>query len=224
MKKILFSIICGTLFLAGCKKDDAAPPSSLITGKIVYNKLPLSVRSTGVELELWQYGYSTRIKIPIYVNQDGSYEAKVFDGNYKLTMLRGNGPWAEKTDSIDVALKGSTVIDITVDPYFVISSSTFAKSGNAIAGTVSLQRVNTTRNLESVTLYVGQTMITDQNNSGASVTRAASSITDLTQPISLSANIPAALAGKDYVYARVGVRISGVGEQLYSVPMEIKLK
>lgn len=217
MKNYLAFIICGALLFAGCKKDNKEAPSSVLSGKIVYNKLPLGLRSGGVELELWQYGYQVRSKIPVYVSQDGSYSAKIFNGNYKLTMLRGNGPWAEKLDSIDINLKGSMTMDVTVDPYFVIGNVTYTKTDTTVTASVTIQRVNTTRNLEAVNLYIGQTIVTDHvNNGGNTAELAASAIPNITQPITITAKIPAALLTKDYVYARVGIKTSGVNERLYS--------
>lgn len=208
-------------FLAGCKKDNKEPPSSVLSGKIVYNKLPLGLRSSGVELELWQYGYQLRNKIPIYVSQDGSYSAKIFDGSYKLTLLRGNGPWVEKTDSIDVVVKGSTIADVTVDPFFIVNNFTCTRSGNNVTANVSIQRVNTSKALEAVRFYIGQTIVTDQNNNSLTVAKDAGAITDITQPVSFTATIPAALVAKDAVFVRIGIKTSGVTELLYSAPIEI---
>src|SRR5688572_5356036 len=118
--KYKLSFIIGSLvvFLAACKKDNFEPPKSWLTGKVVYQNQPLGVRSNGVQLELWQPGYANFSKIPVFVAQDGTFSANVFDGNYKLTFLRGNGPWVETTDTINVSVKGSTEVDVPVTPYF----------------------------------------------------------------------------------------------------------
>lgn len=222
--KILFLVLIPSLVLASCKKDNREPPSSIITGKVLYNKQPLSVRSGGVEFELWQYGYQLRNKIPVYLNQDGSFTAKVFDGNYKLTLVKGNGPWVDKTDSIDVQVKGSANADVSVEPYFLVSNPTYQKSGTSVTATFNLQQVNAGKALEAARLYIGQTSVTDQNNNATNVSKAASAITDLSQPVTITATIPAALASKDYVYVRVGVKTAGVTELLYSQPQILMLK
>ena len=222
--KLLFSTLILIIVLAGCKKDNLKEPTSTISGQIVFNKQPISVRSNGVQIELWQHGFQLFSKIPVYIDQDGTFSAKVFDGNYKLTLLRGNGPWADKTDTIDVAVNGSAVVDVSVEPYFVIGSETFQKSGTNINASLNLQRVNTSKALELVRIYVGQTNITDQNNNAGTAQQAAAVITDLSQPVTLSVPIPASLATKDYVFVRVGVKTVGVAELLYSKPQMVMLK
>lgn len=226
MKRLFLSSITILLviLLAGCEKDNFKEPTSVLKGRIVYQNEPLSLRSDGVQLELWQAGFQLYTKIPVFVAQDGTFSASLFDGEYKLTRLRGNGPWADNTDTINVSVKGNTVMDVPVDPYFVLRNPTFQKSGNNITGRVNLQRVNTSRNLEFVRIYVGQTMITDQVNNAGTATVTASAITDLTQPVNLSVAIPASLATKDFVYARIGVKTLGVAELVYTQPQKIQLK
>jgi hypothetical protein len=221
---ILPLILILSLVLGSCKKDNREPPSSTITGKVMYNKVPLGLRSGGVELELWQYGYQLRNKIPVYLNQDGSFSVKVFDGDYKMTMVRDNGPWAGKTDSIDVKVNGTATIEVNVDPYFIISNATFQKSGTSITATVNVQRVNTSRTLEAVRFYIGLTNITDANNNAANASKAGSTITDITQPITLTATIPASAATKEFVFVRAGVKTTGVAELIYSAPVQFSLK
>jgi len=212
------------IFLAGCEKDNFEPPKSMLSGRVVFQGQPVGVRSNGVQLELWQPGYQLYTKIPVYVAQDGTFSAMLFDGNYKLTRLKGNGPWADNTDTIDVQVKGTTTVDVPVDAYFVVKGETFQKSGSNINATFSLQRGNTSKNLEEVRLYLGRTTIVDQNNNDAVVTKSAGTITDPTQTINLSVGIPASLAGKDYVFARVGVKTAGVSELAFSMPQKISLK
>src|SRR4030095_11644029 len=115
-------------------------------------------------------------------------------------------------------------VDVPVDPYFVVKNESFQKNGSNITTTFSLQRGNTSKNLEEVRIYIGRTMIIDQNNNDASDKKAASAIPDLTQPINLSVAIPASLATKDYVFARVGVKTVGVSELAFSMPQKIALK
>lgn len=229
MKSKLFPLIIILLVvLASCQKDNKEPPESTITGTIMFNKQPLSVKesgsSGGVELELWQYGYQLRNKIPVYVKQDGTFSAKVFDGTYKLTLVKDNGPWANKTDSINVAVNGSANVEVNVDPYFIINNASFQRSGTTITATFNLQQVNTTKGLELARLYIGQTVITDQGNNALIVSKAAAAIPDLTVPVTISATVPASLATKDYVFVRVGVKAIGVNELLYTQPQLVSLK
>ena len=212
------------LLFSSCEKDNYDAPASTLTGRVVYQDQPLGVRSDGVQLELWQSGYSLFTKIPVYVAQDGTFSASLFDGNYKLTRLRGNGPWADNTDTINIQVKGGTTVDVPVDPYFVIRNDNVQRSGNAINATFNIQRVNTTKDLEYVRLYVGQTMITDQVRNEGSSTKMPADIADMSQPVTLSVNVPGSMASKEAVYARVGVKTVGVAELLYSQPVKINLK
>lgn len=222
--KLLSLFLIISVMIAGCKKDNKEAPESTITGSITFNKLPIGVRSGAVELELWQYGYQLRNKIPVYVKQDGTFSAKIFNGNYKLTMLKGSGPWVDRADSIDVSVNGSAIVDVTVDPFFVVNNPTFQKSGNTINASFGIQRINTSKALDQVRIYIGQTIITDNNNNNANSSKTAAQITDLNQPVTLSVNIPASLAGKESAFVRVGVKAVGVNEYAYSMPQEISLK
>jgi Protein of unknown function (DUF3823) N-terminal domain/Domain of unknown function (DUF3823_C) len=224
MKHYILSILSvACLLVAGCTKDNKDAPSAFIKGTVKYGDQPVGLRSNGVQLELWQYGYQLLVKIPVYIAQDGTYSANVFDGNYKLTMLRGNGPWADRTDSIDIKVSGSINVDMPVDPYFVISNPSFQRDGNMINASFTVRSINTTKTLELVRLYVGQTIITDQNNSAGSVSKTAAAIPDLSQPVSLSVAIPASLAAKKSVFVRLGVKTTGVAELMYSAPQEIMI-
>jgi hypothetical protein len=210
--------------LSGCEKDNRTEPKSVLKGRIVYEGQAVGVRSNGVQLELWQRGYQLFTKIPVHVNQDGTFSASLFDGNYKLVRLRGNGPWIDNTDTIDVALRGTTEIDVPVVPYFVFKNDTYSKGEGKVSATFNLQQVNNTRTLERVNLYIGTTTIVDPNNNVGNTQEVAAKITDLSKPITLTVTIPANQAGRDYIYARIGVKTSGVGEMLFGLPQKIMLK
>ncbi|GGG75990.1 hypothetical protein GCM10007415_04610 [Parapedobacter pyrenivorans] len=220
----IYSLLSIVVIMAmGCEKDNFDAPTSMLTGRVVHQGQPLGLRSGGVQLELWQHGYDLFSKIPIHVDQDGSFSARLFDGNYKLVLLRGNGPWADNTDSLDVNLKGTASVDVPVDPYFIITNQSFQRNGNEITGTVTIQQVNTSRSLERVAIYLGQTLIVDQNNSAARAEVVSGAIADFNQPIELTVSIPASLADKGYLFARIGVKATGVAEYLYSQPQQITL-
>ena len=81
----LYPFFALAIFLtAGCEKDNRTPPESVLTGHIVYNKVPIGVRSGGVSFEIWQHGYQVFSKIALNIAQDGSFTATLFDGDYKL--------------------------------------------------------------------------------------------------------------------------------------------
>jgi hypothetical protein len=231
MKAKLFSLIpvLLALLLAGCGEyDNFEPPKSTLNGKVVYNGQPVGVRSGTVRLELRQPGPGYPIwkaaKIDVHVAQDGTFSALLFDGSYKLTRVRGNGPWADLSDTINVEVRGAATVEVPVEPFYLVRNETIQKSGNAITTSFNLQRGNLSRNLERVNLYVSATTIVDATNQGANSQKLAAAIPDLSQPITLSVDLPAALAGKPYVFARIGVKTAGVEELAYSAPQKIMLK
>ena len=209
--------------MLSCEKDNRTEPKSVLKGRIVHDGQTIGVRSNGVQLEIWQRGFQLFTKIPVYVNQDGTFTASLFDGNYKLVRLRGNGPWVNNTDTIDVELRGTKELDVPVNPYFVFKNDTYSKGEGKVSATFTLQKVEATGVLERVNLYIGTTTILDPNNNAANVQQLAAA-TDLTKPITLTATLSAALAGREYVYARIGVKTSGVGEMLFGAPQKIQLK
>ncbi|MBP1650785.1 MAG: hypothetical protein H6Q26_942 [Bacteroidetes bacterium] len=196
------------IFAAGCKKDNFEKPKSTLTGRVVYDKNAIGVRSNGVQVELWQHGYELFSKIPVYVGQDGAFSAILFDGDYKLVLRQGNGPWLDDADSLDVKVNGSASVDISVNPYFIISNATFTKSGTLLTATVSIKQINNNLPLESVYLYIGNTNIVDQVNN----IKSTAVTPDISGPVTIQVTLPADAA----YYARVGVKTAGVAEQVYS--------
>ena len=221
---ILLSGIMALLAMSGCKKDNYQKPAATLKGQVTYQKQPIGLRSNGVQLELWQHGFEVFSKIPVYVAQDGTFSASLFDGNYKLVLLRGNGPWVNNADSIDITVNGSTTVEVPVTPYFLIRDAAITQSGGNITATFSLQQVDNSLPLEGVRLYLGSTVITDQVNSLATVEMPAADIPNIGQPVTLTISIPPALTGKGYVFARVGVKTAGVAELLYTMPQKIALQ
>jgi len=222
--KVFLSIgilIC--VLIAACTKDNYDPPKSMLSGQVVYQGQPVGVRSNGVQLELWQPGYQFFTKIPIYVDQDGTFSAALFDGNYKLTRLKGNGPWADNTDTINIVVKGATTIDVPVQPYFVIANPTFQKSGTSVTASGKVNMVTAGKTVERVTFYIGSTQFVDATTNVAKDDKTGAALGDLSQPLTFSVAVPANVATKGYVYGRLGVKTTGVAELLYTPVQKIQL-
>ncbi|GAA4416230.1 DUF3823 domain-containing protein [Nibrella viscosa] len=213
-----------TMLLAGCEKDNYEPPKSTLTGRVVYQNQPIGVRSNGVQLELWQRGYQLFTKIPVYVDQDGSFSASLFDGDYQLVRLRGNGPWVDNTDTIKVQVRGTATVEVPVQPYYVVKNEMIQKSGNAVTATAKIDPVVTSRAIERVTLYLGSTTIVDANNNAGTHNLTGTALADLSKTLSFSVTVPASLANKEYAFARIGVKTVGVAEMLYSPVQKVALK
>jgi hypothetical protein len=226
MKKnlIVLFMMASAAILTGCEKDNYQQPKSVLKGRIVYDGQVIGLRSNGVQLELWQHGYQLFTKIPVHVEQDGTFSASLFDGNYKLVRLRGNGPWTDNSDSIDVQLKGSQELDVPVTPYSIIKNDTYQRGEKAVSASFNLQQIDTSRQVERVNLYVGTTMIVDANNNAGNAQKVAADLKDLTKPVTLTASLPAALSSRDDVFVRIGVKTAGVGEMIYGAPQKIALK
>lgn len=217
---VLLSIIAGTV---GCKKDNYDAPESMLTGKVVYDGQAIGVRTNEVQLELWQRGYSLFTKIPVFVAPDGTFSARLFDGDYKLTMLIGSGPWVNRTDSIDVKVQGNTIVDFPVTPFSFVRSASYQRNGSTISATANVQSVSQTNALESVNLYIFRTALVDNVNKAAETIVPAASITN---PSSITMNlaIPASLSDLEAVYVRVGVKTAGVSALAFSPAERIALR
>lgn len=221
-REIIFTLIAAfVIIFAGCTKDNFDPPTSMLTGTITYNGSPIGVRSNGTQLELWQYGYKLRSKIAVYIAQDGTYSARLFDGNYKLVRLKG-APWVNQTDSIDVTVSGATKVDVPVVPYFTITGETFSYAGGVLSASCTVTKVGTV-NIERLTLYVGTTSIVDASNNVGFSDKTGAELSNLTVPLTYSYTVPTTLTSISYIYARIGVKATGVGELLYTPVQKIQL-
>lgn len=216
--KLINKCICllGMVSLAACELDNYDPPQSILSGSVVYEGNPLGLRSGGVQLELWQPGYELNTKIPVHVDQDGSFTASLFDGTYKLTFVAGNGPWVVATDTLSVQLSGTKTLDVPVTPYAVIRNGTVDRHSATVTSSFRVEQVDDSRELQYVALYVGTTALLDNINHQQRIERQAADIESLVNPISLATELPAELAGRDYVFARIGVKTTGVNELLFS--------
>jgi hypothetical protein len=221
-KALLLPILALVVGLTACEKDNYAPPASTLTGRVVYQNQPVGVRTNGVQLELWQRGYQLFTKIPLYVDQDGSFSAQLFDGDYKLVRLRGNGPWVDNTDTIPVQVRGSVVIDVPVQPYYVIQNEKISRAAGTLTATCQVGTVTSTRAIERVTLYVSTSQFVDATNNVGSSSKAAADLT-VSKELRFTYALPANLATRGYVYGRLGVKTAGVAELLYTPVQKLSL-
>jgi PBP1b-binding outer membrane lipoprotein LpoB len=224
MKRKLISIAILTSFivLAGCEKDNYDQPGSKLSGTVNYNGTAVGVRSGATQLELWQYGYATRAKIPVNIAQDGTFTATLFDGNYKLVRLAG-APWQRQTDSLDVTVKGTTTFDVPVTPFYTLTNESFTVSGGTLNSSVKVNKIGT-ENITSLTLYVGVTNIVDANNNSQNTTLNAAALTDLTAAKTQSITLNATNMAKSYLYVRIGVLCAGSTERFYTPVQKISLQ
>lgn len=234
-KYITGLLIAMTAF--ACKKDNYDEPKTAFQGSITYQGEAINVASLAVYFELWEPGWGKSGAIAVQIKEDGSFSSLLFNGTYKLIIPAGQGPFrsvtnnATNNDTIPLTISGSTTMNIEVMPYYMIRNQQIAKSGTAAAATFKLEQIITdanARSVENVYLYLNQTSIVDQSNYVARTTLAGSSITDLNN-VAMSVDIPANMSSvgttgsQNYAYARVGVKIAGVEDLLYSTVVKIDL-
>lgn len=224
MKKIYFYIIiiCCLFTASSCNYDNFDEPKAMLTGKAVYDGEPVAVRSGSSEFALFQDGYALHGSIPVYIAQDGSYSVNLFNGDYKLVRM-GNAPWERPSnDTIRITVKGNTVQDIPVTPYFFIRNASFTKNGNKIIANFTINKVSANANMEDVSLYLGKGILTD-NNQKEAVLSLGNKI-PLEQATHAEMEIPNNLANETYIYARIGVKSDKSSEYCYSQSIKVILK
>jgi len=230
--KYIFFLIIGWS-LSSCEFDNYDAPKSSLTGNVVYQGEPINVASNEVNMELWEPGWQLRNRIDVTMDQDGSYSASLFDAEYKLVFRQNQGPFRTITnpvtnsDTIVVNVKGATVLDIEVMPYYMIRNPQITKSGSSVNATASIEQIITdanARNIERVSLYINQTTFVDNrgNYHRAVQHLQAADIDDLSN-VSLSLPIPDLVRAQNYIYARIGVKIEGVEQMIYSPVQQLEL-
>lgn len=232
------------LGLSSCAKDNFEPPKSVFEGRIVYNGEPLLVQSANVGvgnnsdfpvfLELWQQAYNNRSSIRVPIEQDGTFTALLFDGDYKLTVPNGQGPFLWKRtatntpDSLTLTLRGSQTMDIEVMPYYMIRSPQFTVAGRKISGSVRLEKIITDavngKAVERVSLYVNKTQFVDAGNAVNVTNLAGAAITNLNSVSLTSGDIPAPVPSQNYFFVRMGLKIAGVEDMIYTPVQKVTLQ
>lgn len=218
--------------LESCKKDSNDPPSSIFSGAIIYNGKPIGLRHTAVYFELWQSGFGKMAAMNQSVAQDGSFSALLFDGDYKLVIPKSQGPFVcltnkeTNSDTILLTIKGSQQMNIEVIPYYTISNVTFSLAKDStVTASCNVAKILTdarSKNIERISLYVNRTQFVDEISKVA--WNDVDGSADLSKPITFTARIPndirnsaeIGLATQNYFYARIGVKISGVDDMIFS--------
>lgn len=222
LRSILYLTIASVIVFTGCQYDNFDPPESDLVGRIVYNGESIEVKNNDVELELWQDGFELREKIPVYIAQDGSFSAKLFDGEYKLTMLQGDGPWVSTADTVTINLNGYAEVDFEVEPYYILNNVEISNSSGDINAVFDVEEIAGGRDIEFVALYVGTTTIIDNIFNDGNSTTAVGAAGDLPGE-SLTFTLGGDLAERDYIFTRIGVKTVGVTDLIFSPVQKIEL-
>lgn len=224
MKRFILAMLGLSLIGAtSCGLDNYAEPESKLFGQITYNGEPLGLRGTGeaVQLQLYQDGYELRAPIPVYVAQDGSFEATLFDGQYKLVTRDNNGPWVNDRDTMVVDVNGSTEVELEVTPYFTLSEVSLSLDGESLDASFIINQIVEESNIDYAMVLVGNTAFVDDITYSAredlqevTAGTAVEVSMDLSQSEDLQPGGP--------LFARVGVRPVGTDQAIYSEVVRLR--
>ncbi len=229
--KIFFLIAVISGFLASCEYDNYDEPKSLLQGSIVYNGEPINVAYNAVGFQLYEPGWELSYPIDVAVNQDGSYSALLFNGTYKLIIDPNQGPFRNITnsetqsDTINVQVKGNTQLDVEVMPYYMIRNENFSVSGRTVTATFGIEQIITgtdAKAVEAVHLSVHKRQFVDNLNNLANTDMAGADITNMSS-ISMNVTVPSMTPTQDYAFVRIGVKIAGVEDLIFSPVQRVEL-
>lgn len=212
------------LLLAGCEYDNYDMPDAILSGRVIYERNPVGVRTTATRLELWQDGYANRTKIDVNIAHDGTYSAALFNGRYKIVRATG-APWdAQSSDTIIVEVKGNTTKDIEVNPFIAISNEKIRKeSGNTVLAQFTVKNVIQGSKLEEAKLFFGKNILLDNNLNDGTENIDPSTI-EFGHETTITAKIPATLASESYIFVKLGIRSDKSNEFYYTQVQKLQLK
>lgn len=224
MRRLLnIALLSAIVAVSSCGLDNYDAPESKVFGRVVYNGQPIGVRGTGeaVQLQLYQDGYELRNPVPVYVTQDGTFEAKLFDGEYKLVTRDNNGPWVNSRDTTVFTVRGAANVDVPVTPLFTLSNVSLSLSGSNVNAAFQIDQVTAGWEIDYTMILVGRTLFVDD----VSYT-ARRDIQGLETGVSLSEMLDLS-DNNDFkkgepLFARVGVRAAGKDQAVYSQVVKLR--
>lgn len=212
------------LFMGSCKKDNYDAPATDFNGRIVYKGEAINVQYGNVYFELWQPGFGKSGAINVNIDQEGHYSAKLFDGNYKLVFSANQGPflWPKNAqgaqDTVAVNMSGSKTMDVEVMPYYMVRNSVFTAASGKVNASCKLEKIITdvnAKDIERAVLYINKTQFVDGSNNLANQELTGAALADLNN-LNFSVAVPTIVPTQNYVFARIGVKINGVEDMIFS--------
>lgn len=221
MRKYVYLFVLIVLMLSACEYDNYDSPDSELTGRIVFNGESVGVRQGLNVLQLYEPGWQHFEPININVKQDGTFSALLFDSDYQMVLISGNGPWVNQPDTIDVYVAGSEMMEIEVEPFFWIDNEEFETDGSTLTARFNLDQIVETSELQYVSLFIGETTLLDNRVNAGEERLAHGAIDSLNEPISINMDITG--NDEDFFFARIGVKAQGNSELIFSEVQKIQM-
>jgi len=214
----LFSLL--TVLFVGCGKDNYDEPKAMLQGQLTYNGEKVQVRGSAqaTRLQLYQDGYALHDPITVYVTQDGSFSAELFNGDYKLVTTSGNGPWVNNRDTTYVTVKGNTTVNKEVTPYYTISNCKMSVSGRVLTASFSINKVVSTATISSIQVLVNKTSFVD---AVYYIFRQNVTATGTTVSVTADMSSNADVAKASHLFGRIAVRANGAESANYSEVIQL---
>ena len=127
----IFHALWATVLLCAMQScdrfDNFDEPKSMLYGKVTYQDRYIGVRGSGqkVQMQLYQEGFGKKDPIPVNITQDGTFQALLFNGDYKLVTRDKNGPWVNHRDTVylttltEIRLRGHSSRHFEKAPYLL---------------------------------------------------------------------------------------------------------
>jgi hypothetical protein len=158
--KIILAALLPGVFVS-CGLDNYEPPKSMLTGRVVCKGTDeaVPVRGTGeaVWLQLYQSGYHNYTPINVRVTQDGSFSALLFDGDYRMVTRDNNGPWNNTRDTTYFSVRGATVQDKEVIPYYMIRDASMSLVDGTLTANFTVVNTGSVKTIDRIMLMVNKT-------------------------------------------------------------------
>lgn len=213
----IFHALWATVLLCAMQScdrfDNFDEPKSMLYGKVTYQDRYIGVRGSGqkVQMQLYQEGFGKKDPIPVNITQDGTFQALLFNGDYKLVTRDKNGPWVNHRDTVYLTINGNTACEYPVEPYYLIRNESFRVNGQRLTASFDLEKITDGRNVTSAFLLVNNTQFVDDVSAVGRVNLSApQSLNDLQIEMDLGEFTQPVL------YARIGIEIAGVSDYLFS--------
>ena len=223
---LIVAVVC-----ASCEIDNYDEPTAVFSGNIVYQGEPIRVAADEVPFQLYQEGYALKGPFDVWIAQDGSFSSILGPGDFKLKLVDGQGPFKSKIvnqqqlDTIYVDYSGDKQLDIEVDPYYMIRNTDISLSEKTVSASFSLEKIlqgEDGKDIETVYLYINRGVLISNRSNNYYVARTqAEDLSDLNN-MNLSVDIPDDY-NRPYIYARVGVKMVGVEDFIFSEVVKLDL-